>query len=35
MRGYFDMDSSNQAQYIKTMFDAYWRNDLDISKEEI
>ena len=35
MRGYLDISSSNQAQYIKTMFDAYWKDDLDISKEEI
>ena len=35
MRGYFSINSSNQVQYIKTMFDAYWVNDLDISKEEI
>ena len=35
MRGYFDINSSNKDQYIKTMFDAYWRDDLDISKEEI
>ena len=35
MRGYFSVNSSNQVQYIKTMFDAYWVHDLDISKEEI
>ena len=35
MRGYLDIISSNQAQYIKIMFDAYWKDDLDISKEEI
>ena len=35
MRGYFGINSSNQVQYIKTMFDAYWVDDLDISKEEI
>ena len=35
MRGYFSINSSNREQYIKTMFDAYWRDDLDISKEEI
>ena len=35
MRGYFSVNSSNKDQYIKTMFDAYWRDDLDISKEEI
>ena len=35
MRGYFGISSSNQAHYIKTMFDAYWKNNLDISEEEI
>jgi len=35
MRGYFSIGSSNQAKYIETLFDAYWRDDLDISKEEI
>ena len=35
MRGYLDISSSYQAQYIKIMFDAYWKDDLDISKEEI
>ena len=35
MRGYLNINSSNQAQYIKIMFDAYWRDNLDISKEEI
>jgi 2-hydroxychromene-2-carboxylate isomerase len=35
MRGYFSISSSNQAKYIGTLFDAYWRDDLDISKEEI
>jgi len=35
MRGYFSINSSNRDQYIKIMFDAYWKDDLDISKEEI
>jgi 2-hydroxychromene-2-carboxylate isomerase len=35
MRGYFSMSSLNQAKYIETLFHAYWRDDLDISKEEI
>jgi 2-hydroxychromene-2-carboxylate isomerase len=35
MRGYFGINSSNREKYIKIMFDAYWKNDLDISKEEI
>jgi len=35
MRGYHSVNLSNRDQYIKTIFDAYWRDDLDISKEEI
>ena len=35
MRGFFVTNSSNQAQYLKTIFDAYWKDDQDISKEEI
>jgi len=35
MRGYLSVNSLNRDQYIKTMFDAYWKDDLDISKEEI
>jgi len=35
MRGYFSVNSLNRDQYIKTMFDSYWKDDLDISKEEI
>tara|TARA_B110000467_G_scaffold120356_1_gene111682 strand:- start:176 stop:490 length:315 start_codon:yes stop_codon:yes gene_type:complete len=35
MRGYFGINSSNREKYIKIMFDAYWKDDLDISKEEI
>ena len=35
MRGYFDINSHNRDRYIEKMFDAYWRDDLDISKEEI
>ena len=35
MRGYFSVNSLSRDQYIKTMFDAYWKDDLDISKEEI
>src|SRR6056300_286066 len=31
----FSVNSLNRDQYIKTMFDAYWKDDLDISKEEI
>ena len=35
MRGYLSINLPSRAQYTKTMFDAYWRDDLDISKEEI
>ena len=35
MRGYFSVNSLSRDQYIKTMFDAYWKDDLDISKKEI
>ena len=35
MRGYFSINSLSRDQYIKTMFDAYWKDDLDTSKEEI
>jgi 2-hydroxychromene-2-carboxylate isomerase len=35
MRGYFNINSSKKGQYIKIMFDAYWKDDLDISNEEI
>jgi 2-hydroxychromene-2-carboxylate isomerase len=35
MRGCFDINPSNRDQYIEVMFNAYWSDDLDISKEEI
>ena len=35
MRGCFDINLSNSDLYIETMFNAYWKYDLDISKEEI
>ena len=35
MRGYLSISLSNRDQYIKTMFDAYWKDNLDISKKEI
>jgi 2-hydroxychromene-2-carboxylate isomerase len=35
MRGYFTVNSLCRDQYIKTIFNAYWKDDLDISKEEI
>tara|TARA_B110000003_G_scaffold160652_1_gene160702 strand:+ start:93 stop:677 length:585 start_codon:yes stop_codon:yes gene_type:complete len=35
MRGYFVINLKNKDKYIETMFNAYWKDDLDISKEEI
>jgi 2-hydroxychromene-2-carboxylate isomerase len=35
MRGYFSVNSLSRDIYTKTMFNAYWKDDLDISKEEI
>ena len=35
MRGCFDINPSNRDPYIEKMFNAYWKYDLDISKEEI
>jgi len=35
MRGYFCVNSSNRDQYIKRMFNTYWRDNLDISKKEV
>ena len=35
MRGYFSINSTSRGQYIETMFNAYWKNNLDISKEEV
>ena len=35
MRGCFDINLTNRDLYIETMFNAYWKYDLDISKEEI
>ena len=35
MRGCFDINLSNRDLYIETIFNAYWKYDLDISKEEI
>ena len=29
MRGCFDINLSNRDPYIETLFDAYWRDDLD------
>ena len=35
MRGYFVINLKNKDKYIETMFNAYWKDDLDISREEI
>ena len=35
MRGYFVINLKNKDKYIETMFNAYWKDNLDISKEEI
>ena len=35
MRGCFDINQSKRDRYIETMFNAYWKDDLDISKEDI
>ena len=35
MRGYFSVNSTVKDQYVNTMFDAYWKNNLDITDEKI
>ncbi|WP_415303542.1 2-hydroxychromene-2-carboxylate isomerase [Candidatus Pelagibacter sp. Uisw_090] len=35
MRGYFCVDSDIKGLYIDSMFNAYWKNNLDISNEQI
>ena len=35
MRGYLYINSDIRDMYINIMFDAYWKNNLDISNEEI
>ena len=35
MRGYFSVNSTIKDQYVNTMFDAYWKNNLDITDEKI
>ena len=35
MRGYFSINSTSRGQYIEAMFNAYWKNNLNISKEEV
>ena len=35
MRGYLFMNEDNKSLYLDTMFEAYWKHNLDISNEEI
>jgi 2-hydroxychromene-2-carboxylate isomerase len=35
MRGYFFINHENKDLYLNVMFDAYWKDNLDISNEEI
>ncbi|MDA7565509.1 2-hydroxychromene-2-carboxylate isomerase [Candidatus Pelagibacter sp.] len=35
MRGYLFINAENRDLYLNDMFDAYWKNNLDISNEEI
>jgi len=35
MRGYLFINAENKELYLNIMFDAYWKNNLDISNEEI
>ena len=35
MRGYLFINAENRDLYLDVMFDAYWKNNLDISNEEI
>jgi 2-hydroxychromene-2-carboxylate isomerase len=35
MRGYLLINSENKDLYLNIMFDAYWKDNLDISNEEI
>ena len=35
MRGYLFIDSENKDLYLNVMFDAYWKENLDISNKEI
>ena len=34
MRGYLFINAENSELYLNVMFDAYWKNNLDISNEE-
>ena len=35
MRGYLFINDENKDLYLNVIFDAYWKNDLDISNEKI
>ena len=35
MRGYLFINTENKELYLNIMFDAYWKNNLDISNEEV
>ena len=35
MRGYLFINNKNKDLYLNEMFDAYWKNNLDISNEEV
>ena len=35
MRGYISFKNSNKEKYFELCFDAYWKDDLDISNKEI
>ena len=35
MRGYLFIEKNKKDLYLELMFDAYWKNNLDISREEI
>ena len=35
MRGYFFINNETQDSYLNVIFDAYWKDDLDISNEEV
>tara|TARA_B100001093_G_scaffold461135_1_gene475385 strand:+ start:831 stop:1430 length:600 start_codon:yes stop_codon:yes gene_type:complete len=34
MRGYLQIKENKKNEYLKTFFDAYWKNDIDLSDEE-
>ena len=35
MRGYLFINNETQDSYLNVIFDAYWKDDLDISNEEV